>query len=200
MSKSILRDALKLDIIPRWQLEPMLRTQSVAEHSYRVAAITLALCVELGVDSLTKRLALTWAILHDVPESETGDIDFRVKPHLASCLHPLEHSACPWYEAEYANIPPFIKSIVKIADYIEGAAYAQKWAHPDDRHRIVFAAFDNMERWIVQLMGEIPGSVNGPVHDICVKVADEAGAIPYPTPASYRSPAPPSAAIEGEKD
>jgi len=56
------------------------QTESIADHSFRTVLITLFLCKELqnkGVDVDTE-LALTLAILHDVPEAYTHDIDRRV--------------------------------------------------------------------------------------------------------------------------
>lgn len=56
------------------------QTESIADHSFRTALITLFLCKELqnkGIDVNTE-LALTLALLHDVPEAFTHDIDRRV--------------------------------------------------------------------------------------------------------------------------
>lgn len=198
VSQSPLKDTLKLDIVPRWSIEPMLRPQSVAEHSFRVTAITLELCAVLAVDDEIKRTAAAWAVMHDGPEAETGDIDYRIKQEIKLEIQVIEESLCPWYSVEMLRVPRAAISIVKIADYIEGSSYAMKWGHPDSRVRIAVAALNLMETWIDRLCGQLPGSVRGPVRDLCLGVAEEAGAVPYfPVGVTVPSPAP---ASEGDPD
>jgi len=67
-----LKLALNLHNIKRFQTHRMMQSKSVAEHSFRVAAIYAYLG---GTEVLS-------AMLHDLEEAETGDLPSPVKKHL----------------------------------------------------------------------------------------------------------------------
>lgn len=71
--------ALRLTEIGRWGLVSMSRTQSVGEHSYRVAMIATALYdfMENGVPhNRTERVEIgKFVMLHDIKEVLSGDLD-----------------------------------------------------------------------------------------------------------------------------
>lgn len=115
-----LTDMLALSHVPRWSIVPLDRTQSVADHSFRVVVIYLELCARVPWD--TNWETLMWAIHHDGAESRTADIPGNFKVHLGN-LNDHERHVCGWL-----NLPPFIdfarrdslgKSVVKLADLIE---------------------------------------------------------------------------------
>lgn len=87
----VFRNARRLREINRFSVLPMLRTQSVAEHSYNVAILVMWLFDYLGLSHLeedisggetpgdtipggARLLCLEKALLHDHEEAEKGDI------------------------------------------------------------------------------------------------------------------------------
>lgn len=99
--------------------------QSVAEHSWGVAVIAMALCRSNRVDT---RIALEHAILHDTPELYTGDIPFQVKRNteVKSIFNQLECRTGQHLLTTQCLVPNHIAGIVKIADMLEGMRYASK--------------------------------------------------------------------------
>lgn len=73
-----MRSAGKLKELKRtgWVESSVLESESVADHSYRVALLTMTLSDRKGIDTLkTVRMAL----LHDLAESKVGDLTPRQK-------------------------------------------------------------------------------------------------------------------------
>jgi 5'-deoxynucleotidase YfbR-like HD superfamily hydrolase len=73
----ILKKMLTLSHVPRWAIIDTHRPQNVAEHSYRVMSIALAISEALaqkGQHELDEGMMLRCAIQHDIDESETGDL------------------------------------------------------------------------------------------------------------------------------
>lgn len=59
-----------------WQLRGVADPESVAAHSWGVALLVLAYAEEAGVDP---DRALRMAVVHDLPEAETGDVAVRAE-------------------------------------------------------------------------------------------------------------------------
>lgn len=130
MSKDRLTDLLNLEDVKRWGRIPLYRPQSVAEHSFRVAAICMEIADQLGSTGYLAAL-LPWAILHDGPECETGDIPYVVKtPEIRRQLAAFEEKLCPWYPQLNSQISKAMNAIVKLADKIEEVIYLNKWGAP----------------------------------------------------------------------
>lgn len=104
-----LRDQLNLSYVPRWTIVPMLRSQSVAEHTYRVAVIARDLGLRLNVPG-TGNLAAVSALYHDTEESVTGDIPSTAKP------------PTPWPDTQ-------VGVLVKLADMLESMWWVRMWGH-----------------------------------------------------------------------
>lgn len=92
------------------------QTESIADHSFRTALITLFLCKELerkGVEINTE-LALTLALLHDVPEAFTHDIDRRViqlgGETMEQGRHHAERMAIAKLSQNLGNLGDFLKN------------------------------------------------------------------------------------------
>jgi putative hydrolase of HD superfamily len=68
----VLLEVLALKALPRtgWVRRGMAHPESVASHSHGVAWLVLALLP----DELDLRLALSYAVLHDLPECRVGDL------------------------------------------------------------------------------------------------------------------------------
>src|SRR5437879_3223884 len=115
MSTRRINDLLNLADVMHWHSVPTLRKRSVAEHSFRVAVIVMELSDRLQLFSLG---ALHWALCHDGPEAETGDL-----PHTAKMLMDrdawvsVEKAMCPWYEVPPDDLTGV--KLVKVADLAE---------------------------------------------------------------------------------
>ena len=113
-----LGDALNISYVPRWTIVPMLREQSVSDHTYRVMVIYLRLCVEFGETPNLMRV-----LLHDAPEARTGDIPSPVKAHIKAQWPALDTYGAPW-------LTPGEDPVLKLADLIEAFTWLKLWGNP----------------------------------------------------------------------
>ena len=58
----------------RFNNQFMLRQENVAEHSYMVVGIVNLICETFNIKTYDHLQAIQYAIVHDIPESVTGDI------------------------------------------------------------------------------------------------------------------------------
>lgn len=135
---SRLKDLLNLSHVPRWCITPVLKPQSVAEHSYRVAIIATEIARQVHVDI---REVVAWALVHDAPESYTGDIPSPFKHFLRDRNVNIDAPSvilCPWLDKEMPS-GALIVCIVKLADSIEALSWisaygvAEKCRYNGDR-------------------------------------------------------------------
>lgn len=75
---ALLREAGRLKRLPRagWVEAGVRDPESVADHSYRVALLSMLLSDQAGVDTLK---TMRMAVLHDLAEAVTGDLTPRQK-------------------------------------------------------------------------------------------------------------------------
>jgi Predicted hydrolases of HD superfamily len=116
----MLTDLLAISHVPRWSIVPHHPMQTVAAHSHRVAVIYLELCRRLKKDPSLR--GLTWAIVHDGPESRTGDIPGVFKREVNGELEKAERRVCAWFDDALLP-PPADKLLVKVADLVETFTY-----------------------------------------------------------------------------
>lgn len=132
MSKSRLQDLLALAHVSRWGIVPTLRPQSVAEHSFNVAAIALEIADRLHLAINSRLVIIYHAFIHDAPEADTGDLASTLKQELPPhCLDVVEHVLCPWYYDQERRALPSEHAIVKIADKVEAVMYIGRWGVGD---------------------------------------------------------------------
>ncbi len=81
LMKTLLRTGWIRAGVPRCEIE------SLADHSWSVSILTFILCIEentlrkdKGLELLDLKKALTLALLHDFPESESLDLDKSIRP------------------------------------------------------------------------------------------------------------------------
>lgn len=122
-------DILRTADVYRWHSVKTLRKQSNAEHMYLVTMLGNKLATRVYPEiSLEEKFTLSqWLLIHDVPESMTGDIATPVKRYLESFfpvgqnpLDDLEGLICPEYKSwkdKVTNTP--LRRIAKLADLIE---------------------------------------------------------------------------------
>lgn len=108
---SDLEALVRLCHVPRWVTVPLLRPQSVAEHSFRVAIIAMAILRSMGK---LPEMSITCmsAILHERAEALTGDIPAPNKKGSATDLGGGPDQ--PHSLGEY---------VLKLADLIEAFSY-----------------------------------------------------------------------------
>lgn len=122
--------------MPRWTIVPLLRSQSVAEHSWAVAIIAMELAKKMGVG--TEEIAHR-AVLHDIAEVLTGDVPSPLKKAMveAGVGHIVHHDPI---EAD-----DLIGAIVKIADTMEAIIYINKWGNTNQTALIFDEMYHRLE-------------------------------------------------------
>jgi len=114
----VIGDALNLSYVPRWSVVPMLKRQTVSDHTYRVMVIYLHLCLVLDTTP-----NLVGALLHDVSECRTGDIPSPAKAHIKQQWPALETYGAPW------KAPTVDDPVLVLADQIEAFTWLEMWAN-----------------------------------------------------------------------
>lgn len=125
-------DLLGLADAHRWVVIKTLRQQNVAEHSFAVAVVALELAERLSIPSDTVHHILLWSLMHDAPETLTGDIDGGFKkdhPHVGEAVKIAESLEFPWYVRYRDAINPIAYRIVKVADKLETLHFIRTWGH-----------------------------------------------------------------------
>jgi hypothetical protein len=137
MSRTI--DLLRLAFVPRWSIVPMLRPQSVAEHSFNVAVIGADLAQAWAPDRpLMTNYVMVMGLLHDAEEAVTGDIPGNFKhdvPVLRILLENYSDRAMPWIKGTsfIGDILPNddvlanAQICLDIADTMEAITYLRRW-------------------------------------------------------------------------
>lgn len=143
-SDVIVSDLLSLADVPRWAVVGTTRQQSVAEHSFNVAAI--ARCIVLRKCDWDQDpdlgIILEWALLHDAGECVTGDIPAPIRKALGKNLEDLELDICPWYACarDMMDDFPVEHAIVHAADLLEGARFVLQWGHGFGRSEAILGS------------------------------------------------------------
>lgn len=123
----------KMSVVKRWAIIDMIKPQTVAEHSYNVAifAQNAANVAEVQTGMFIDRGAmLTWALVHDIPETLTSDLPTSIKedPDLKLAVDNLEHKIFPGISAVYAKIDSKIEyDLVKLADSVDAFVFARRY-------------------------------------------------------------------------
>lgn len=151
-----LTDLLALSWVPRWGIIPLTRPQTVAEHSHRVAIILMELASRLDVE--LPYWVLVWALVHDGPESWSGDIPgpFKHPDQLAA-----DYDNAPWWLPYHQKVSPKWFKFFKIADLIETGTYIRKFGIGEHasyaaNHILYTEIQDQVKKWC--LMDDTWGS------------------------------------------
>lgn len=108
-----LGQTLRLSFVPRWVIVPMMRQQTVAEHSWRVAIIAGGMAALLHWPQEQTDRCVSVAMMHDIDECQTGDVPATAKGH------DVDYAA--WSDVDL---------LVKAADLLESYWWVAAWAHP----------------------------------------------------------------------
>lgn len=121
----------RLSVVDRWSVLSTIRKQSVAEHSYNVAIIAERLALKLFPNGYHPSRAypitgevLHLALHHDRPESITGDNPSYMKPYVdeSGALAKIPAAQAD-DDMNFATDDPWVKFIVKCADYIDALVF-----------------------------------------------------------------------------
>lgn len=115
------RDPRMAGCVKRWHTWPHVREQTVADHTWQVTRVLLAIW------PLAPRELLVYAMVHDVGEIGTGDMPFPIKrdnPVLKKEADRIEQSThlsmcVPWGLPSQQPIHLMWKDVFKLAEFIE---------------------------------------------------------------------------------
>ena len=113
-----------LDII-RWNMVPLQRQQSLAEHTFMVAMVAEHIANELGI---TTGAVIRLALYHDLEEVMTGDIPAPTKRALENTG---VNFGAVFNKLGFIDLtaPPNASTIVKAADYIADIIYLRRYGN-----------------------------------------------------------------------
>lgn len=136
-------EVMRLSFIKRWAIIEMSREQSVAEHSYNVAMISMMISKNMDLSVEKKNFMVKWALFHDLPELLTGDIPTPAKNYID--LDKLDREKF----GKYYNIKGFMEDtfpqrIVKAADYIDAIQFAKKFCVDSRKDEVILDIEENM--------------------------------------------------------
>lgn len=102
--------------VQRWHTWPMIRQQSVGEHSCRVAQLYVQLY------GMPRAEVLYYCLCHDMGEMHAGDVPFNAKrdsPELKSAMNAAEGVGLRTVRIELPGLTDEEWKRVKICDYLE---------------------------------------------------------------------------------
>lgn len=116
-----LENTLKAGAVQRYHATPLVKQQSVAEHSWNVAMIYMELSRACG---FTSDASITEALFHDIGELFTGDVPFTLKrefPAVKNLYDGLEeHYSKQFINRSSGERHLLHNFLLKIADWLEG--------------------------------------------------------------------------------
>lgn len=125
-----LENIYKLKSIIRYNTRMHIKNESVAEHSFYVALLTLMICDKENMSDEIKLQAIIKALLHDMPEIETNDIthDAKERLNLRTYLKKYENAYFIKEFPKYAKMmisdsKSIVSSIVDLADTLSVIQY-----------------------------------------------------------------------------
>lgn len=144
-----LSEVMKLSNIKRWGIVEMSREQSVAEHSYNVAILSVAINNQIPENERDTKIdvLLEWALYHDLPEIMTGDIPTTIKKFID--LDKFDAKVLPKYNMLKKSIWGTMEyAIVKAADYIEALQFADKFCIDSNKEKIIADIEKNAKKFL----------------------------------------------------
>lgn len=169
--------ALRMSEVSRWSILGVLRPQSVSEHTFRVMLIATNIhdwAVDgMNHNSFDRELLVNACLMHDVPETATGDLPSPFKKALEAVAPGAYDKAallCAQANPQIMVDPDMLQlarrtaaaiqgtwlyPILKSADILEAIIYLREWGRPwDARTNGVLATLENKVENVVN-----PGDV-----------------------------------------
>ena len=135
-----LRDVGRLKKTPRtgWIEAGIARPESVADHSFRTAVMSMVLADMHGLDA---EKAMRMALLHDLPESITGDLTPRQKASRGAALRREEEEAV---DEMLSNLPGSLSEKYRSiwAEYREGLSPEARAVIESDRTEMLIQVLE----------------------------------------------------------
>lgn len=132
MEKLQFQNALRLSHVPRWAIVDMLKSQSVADHTYRTMVVAQRLSHKLKLEDLPT--LLTHILTHDLEEAETGDLPSNHKTDMP------KNGKCKDLQ----------EAVIKMADTVEATIWLERYGVRPGRIR----------RWLESKLNFLTGEVN----------------------------------------
>lgn len=144
------RQVMKLSTIKRWGVVDMSKEQSVAEHSYNVAMISLMIVNQLPgpPHAGLKESVLSWALAHDLPEQMTSDIPTPVKLELVDAISGMESRMFPLLAHLKSDTSLLAKTIVKMADIIDAIQFIDRFCIDRDKSSLIMEMTERLKEVI----------------------------------------------------
>lgn len=113
--------------VDRWQIVRTIRHQTLAEHSFMVAMLSLFVCDEIGVPERMRYSILLHALHHDLPEIITGDMSTVAKDIIKNegCVQAIEavDNVFPKVPEIAERVGNLGRRVVKLADLIDAIVF-----------------------------------------------------------------------------
>lgn len=133
-----LEDMLAIPHVKRWHMIKTAREQNLAEHSFMVAMLAIKLTALMPYGCVNKGVVMELALLHDVHETEFGDIPTPTKKYFEGLeadwlVHGMESA---FWVTRNAMPPSSFASqkeanLVALADKLEAALFFEKEGHDE---------------------------------------------------------------------
>lgn len=112
---------MRIHSVKRWHMIDTTRQQTLAEHSANVALLAMMIAMNTPVGFFGDPFTVAAAsLVHDIPESFTGDIPTHTKKHLFG-LEDLEESVL--HEDFRIETTPNQLALIKICDLADGIRF-----------------------------------------------------------------------------
>lgn len=155
MGELSIKDLLRSGHVERWQIVRTTRNQTLAEHAFNVAMISIELA-ELLIDDLgeaEKFRIYDWALRHDTPEIYLGDIATPVKQRIKqidpNIINQIESEISEKYAKSKDRVDCTVyKIIVKLADIIDGSSFLRVEGLGDHAGVVIDKLHSNFGKYI----------------------------------------------------
>jgi hypothetical protein len=109
---------VRMQGIRRWHMIPVLREQTLAEHSFNVAALHYVIRMRLDPSGGYAHPMAGAALFHDIEEAFTGDIPTPTKKFLSGHTELREMTVHPTFDFQEGDT--FDQMLLKICDLADG--------------------------------------------------------------------------------
>ena len=114
---------MRFHAVKRWHMIDTTRTQTLAEHSANVALLAFYIASECPGMFFGPSLPLAGlALLHDVPETFTGDIPSHTKKKISG-IDELEHKVTPLNFKRGDMLDVHQRLLIKMCDLVDGIRF-----------------------------------------------------------------------------
>lgn len=138
--------------VARYHSEPVLRLQSVGEHTYGV--IWLILVMHHG--AIPSKELMAAALMHDMHEYVTGDVPAPTKrqPGVKAIFDAMESAVETAVGVVFPDLTPEEEWMLKMADSLEGLSFCAFELRQGNRE--IFACFRNYINYTLQHLAAAP--------------------------------------------